>query len=803
MSRASEQIDEKYRQQNGRAFLSGNQALVRLVLEQSRRDEAAGLNTGGFISGYRGSPLGNLDKDLWGVQAALEDRGIVFQPGVNEDLAATALLGSQQLDFFEGAAPGGATVDGVFGLWYGKGPGVDRSGDALRHANLWGTATKGGVLMAVGDDPMARSSTIQQQSEQMLAGLCIPVFSASSVQDIYDYGLFGWQLSRSAGLWVAVKMVSDIAESWYPVDVDPARTKVVLPDTSSGGEFDTNIRWPDSSVDQDERVLEQRLPAVLAFARANRLNHTVIDGRNRRLGIITAGKSYVDTIEALHDLGIDQQQADELGLSVYKVGLIWPLEPEGIREFARGLEEILIIEESRPFLEPQVKEALFNLSEQERPSVIGKYNRDERRLFPSHGELTPALIAEVIAPWLAPGDQSKAMSEWVSFLQRTREKLEQPRNAVLRTPYFCSGCPHNTSTRVPEGSQQLAGIGCHYLVTLMDRNVVSYPLMGGEGVNWVGASPFLGGAHTFANLGDGTYYHSGSMAIRQAVAANVNVTYKILYNDAVAMTGGQPVDGPISVAQIVQNMQAEGVKRIAVVSQDPAKLKGLALSAGTTLHHRDQLETVQKTLREVEGVSLIVYEQTCATELRRRRKRGKAPDPAQRVLINDRVCEGCGDCGVQSNCLSVQPLETEYGRKRVIDQSSCNKDFSCVKGFCPSFVTVKGGSLARGAGVSIDENLFDRLPLPTVQSSSNVYGILVAGIGGTGVVTISSLIGAAARLENKVAQVLDLTGMAQKFGAVYCHLKVAEKADDLHATRISYGKTGLLIGADIVTSGSE
>ncbi|MGI9284799.1 MAG: indolepyruvate ferredoxin oxidoreductase family protein, partial [Pseudomonadales bacterium] len=651
--------------------------------------------------------------------------------------------------------------------------------------------------------PMSRSSSIQQQSEHVLAGLCIPVFSASSVQDIYDFGLIGWQLSRYAGVWVAIKMVSDIAESWFSIDVDPACAQTVIPTDYEITEPGVHIRWPDRSVNQDERMLTRRLPAVKAFVRANKLNRAVIDGPNRRVGIITAGKSYVDTIEALHDLGIDSEQAAAIGLSVYKVSLIWPLEPEGIREFAQGLDEVFVIEECRPFLEPQVKDALFNIPEAHRPRVIGKQNTEGDELFRSHAELTPALIARVLADWLAPHFQNDRASEWVNFLDKTEQQLALPRTSVERTPYFCSGCPHNSSTKVPEGSVQLAGIGCHWLVNLMDRNTISYPQMGGEGVTWVGAAPFVDMPHTFANVGDGTYYHSGSMAIRQAIAAKVNITYKILYNDAVAMTGGQPVDGPISVAHITQEMQGEGVKRIALVANDPSLHKLAEMAPGTTLHHRDDLETVQKELREFPGVSVLIYEQTCATELRRRRKRGKAADPDQRIVINDRVCEGCGDCGVQSNCLSVQPLETEFGRKRVIDQSGCNKDFSCVKGFCPSFVTVRGGSLVRGTGAETDDSIFANLPEPGVQPSESVYGILVAGIGGTGVVTISSLLGAAARIEGKVAQVLDLTGMAQKFGAVYCHLKIANEVEDLHATRLSYGKAGLLIGADIVTSGAE
>ncbi len=790
-------IDAKYTQQEGRVFLSGNQALVRLPFEQARRDLEAGLNTGGFISGYRGSPLGHLDQDLWKVKKPLAERNIHFRSGVNEDLAATAVWGSQEAEFF------GAKVDGVFGLWYSKGPGVDRSGDALRHANLWGTSKNGGVIMAVGDDPMSRSSSIQQQSEHTLAGLCIPVFYAANVQDIYDYGLLGWQLSRYAGVWVGIKSVSDIYESWYPVDTDPGRNTAILPVDRNSLPLDVHTRWPDRSVDQDERMLKARLPAVQAFARANRLNRETHTPQQRKLGIITAGKSWADTLEALRDLGIEQEQLDALGLAVYKVGLIWPLEPEGIKAFVAGLDEVLVIEECRPMLEPQVKDILYNLPAEQRPRVLGKRNAEGQEWLNSHGELTPVIIARTLFHWLAPRQQGGRMAEWIGFLDDTQARLNMPRDSVVRTPYFCSGCPHNTSTKVPEGSKQLLGIGCHWLATLMERDTITYPHMGGEGANWVGAAPFAKTEHMFVNVGDGTWYHSGSMAIRQAVAAGVNITYKILYNDAVAMTGGQPVDGPISVRHVLAEVASEGVQRIALVSATPENYNRAELPAGVTLHHRDELDTVQRQLREFKGVSVIVYEQTCATELRRRRGKKQAPDPARRVFINDRVCEGCGDCSVQSNCLSVQPLETEFGRKRVIDQSACNKDFSCLKGFCPSFVTIEGGSLKKGAGVSISDDLFASLPAPAAQAVNGVYGVMVTGIGGTGVVTIANLIGAAAQKEGKFTQALDLTGMAQKFGAVYCHLQIANDINALHATRLSYGKANLLLGADLVVAASE
>ena len=785
--------ESKYEQPSGCIYVSGNQALVRLPIEQARRDREAGLHTAGFISGYRGSPLGHLDQDFARVKPLLEDHDIRFQPGVNEDLAATAVWGTQQVGFFK------PKFDGVFGMWYSKGPGVDRSGDALRHANLWGTSPKGGVIMAVGDDPMSRSSSIQQQSEHSLASMCIPVFSAANVQDIYDFGLIGWQMSRHAGTWVAIKGVSDIYESWLAIDVDPARTQLLLPPDPGP----VHTRWPDRSVDQDERMLRLRLPAVQAFAQLNALNRATHVSPRRRLGIVTTGKSWSDTVEALTDLGIDERQLSEIGVEIFKVALTWPLEPETLLAFAEGLEELLVIEESRAFLEPQIASAIVNLPPARRPALLGKRDAAGQEWLPSHGELTPVLIAGVLYRWLDGRHRTDAMASWIGYLDTVAAELALPRTNVVRSPYFCSGCPHSTSTRLPEGSQQLAGIGCHWLVNLMERDTVTYPQMGGEGANWAGAAHFVEDKHIFANVGDGTWYHSGSLAIRQAVASGVTMTYKILYNDAVAMTGGQPVDGPISVAQMTHELRGEAISRIAVVSSDPDKFDTAGFASGTTLHHRDELETVQRQLREEPGISVIIYEQTCATELRRRRGRKLAPDPQRRVFINDRACEGCGDCSVQSNCLSVQPLETVYGRKRIIDQSACNKDFSCIKGFCPSFVTIEGGTLAKPSALALDSLAHIELPEPAVAPLDRVFGLMVTGIGGTGVVTVSNLVGAAAQAEGKAVQALDLTGLAQKFGAVYCHLKIAEAPDRLLATRLSVGQCDVMIGADIVTSASD
>lgn len=782
------------RNARGVQLLSGTKALVAALTSQATRDRNSGLRTAGFVSGYRGSPLGHVDEEMWAAEPQLAAQGISFQPGVNEDLAATAIWGTQQVGFFK------SRVQGVFGLWYGKGPGLDRSGDALRHANLWGTSEWGGVVMAVGDDPMARSSSIQQQSEIALSALSIPTFSASSAQDIHDYCLIGWQLSRYAGVWTAIKLTSDVAESSSLVDLDSVTGTSRRPTDHEIPEPGVHIRWPDTSVDQDKRLATCRLPAVHAFIRVNQLNRTTFGSPARcRLGIIAHGKAHADTIEALSSLGIDSGVAIGIGLAVYKLGVIWPLEPVGVSDFAASADELLVIEEGRAFVEPQVKAALFDSSHGRKIVISGKLVRGKPTL-PSHGELTPALIARAIAEWLGPHFVSDAITARMEILSNLDRVLTGLTQDIVRTPHFCSGCPHNSSTLIPIGSNQLAGIGCHTLAMYMDRGVVAYPQMGGEGVAWVGASRFVENDHVFVNVGDGSFYHSGSLAIRQAIAAKVNATYKILYNGAVAMTGGQPIDGPISVHAITFQMKSEGASRVLVVSDNPQKYDPRELAPGTGIHHRDELPALQIELRQAKGVSVIIYEQTCATELRRRRKRGLVVDPPKRVFINDRVCEGCGDCGIQSNCLSIHPLETGYGRKRTIDQSSCNKDISCVKGFCPSFVTVEGGALRKPESRTIDASLFSGMPTPQVVDASKVRAIAIAGIGGTGVVTIARLLGMAAGIQGLAVQILNLTGMSQKFGAVLCHVKVGRAGEDLGTPRIASASAELLLGADLVAS---
>ncbi len=794
MALAAVSLDDKYALDEGRIYLTGTQALVRLPMMQRQRDVAAGLNTACFISGYRGSPLGGFDRELWSAKRFVERNHIHFQPGVNEDLAATAVWGSQQVGLFPGAK-----YDGVFAMWYGKGPGVDRSGDALKHGNMAGTAPAGGVLALAGDDHACKSSTLPHQSEYAFMDAQIPVLNPAGVQEFLDLGLYGWAMSRYAGTWVALKAVAETLDSSASVTVDPARVTIALPDDFEMPPGGLNIRWPDAPMDQEYRLHRHKVYAALAFARANRLDRTVIDAPRPRLGIVTTGKSYLDVRQALDDLGIDDALAAEIGIRLYKVAMPWPLEPEGARAFAEGLEEILVVEEKRALIENQLKEQLYNWDPAVRPRVIGKFDEAGEWILPSVDELTPARVARAIAARIGRFFTSETIVQRLAFLEAKEKAMAGRAAPIERMPYFCSGCPHNTSTKVPEGSRALAGIGCHYMAMWMDRETDTFTQMGAEGVTWVGQAPFTDTPHVFQNLGDGTYFHSGLLAIRAALAANVNITYKLLYNDAVAMTGGQPVDGQLSVPQITHQLYGEGVRRIAVVSDEPEKYpRDTDFADGVTIHHRDELDRLQRELRELSGTSVLIYDQTCATEKRRRRKRGTMPDPARRVVINTAVCEGCGDCGIASNCLSVIPVETEFGRKRVIDQSSCNKDFSCLNGFCPSFVTVEGGSLRRPQARVRD--VVAELPEPDLPALETPYGILITGVGGTGVVTIGALIGMAAHLEGKGVTVLDMAGLAQKYGAVISHLRIARRPGDIHAVRIAAGGARLLLGCDLVVA---
>ena len=784
-------LDHKYSREQGRIYLSGVQALVRLPLMQQMRDRAAQLNTAGFISGYRGSPLGGFDLELWKAKKHLADSGIVFTPGLNEDLGATMVWGTQQTNLFEGAK-----VDGVFSMWYGKGPGVDRCGDVFKHGNAAGTSPLGGVLALAADDHACRSSTLPHGSELEFVSAMMPVLNPAGVQDILDMGLLGWAMSRYTGRWVGFKTIAETVESSASVNVNPHQLDIVIPSDFVMPAGGLNIRWPDPPLDQEMRLHQYAVAAAQAFARANGIDKTVFDSPKARLGIVTTGKSYLDVLQALEYLGIGQQEAADIGIRVYKVGMTWPLEPIGIRTFAEGLEDIIVVEEKRSFIESQMKEYMFNWDV--RPHVVGKYDEAGEWILPSTHELTPARIARVIAKRLGRFFQSETIDSRLAFLSAKEKELAKPRAEFPRAAHYCSGCPHNTSTTVIEGSRALGGIGCHYMVTWMDRKTDTFTQMGGEGTTWCGQAPFTEEKHVFQNLGDGTYFHSGSLAIRQAIAAKVNITYKILYNDAVAMTGGQPVDGTLTVPDIAHQVRSEGVQTIVVLSDDIEKWSNRALFPnGVEFFDRDQLDTVSKRLRDTPGTTVIIYDQTCAAEKRRRRKRGKMPDPAKRTVINPAVCEGCGDCGEKSNCVSILPLETEFGRKREIDQSNCNKDFSCVKGFCPSFVTVTGGGLKKRK--PSDALNFDALPDPQFKTAlDQPWNILITGIGGTGVVTIGALLGMAAHLENKGSSVLDQTGLAQKGGAVTTHVRIARTPEDLHAVRIAAGEVDLVLGCDMV-----
>ncbi len=796
MALAKVSLDDKYALDSGRVFLTGTQALVRLPMMQRQRDAAAGLNTGCFISGYRGSPLGGVDQQLWRARRFLETNHIRFQPGVNEDLAATAVWGSQQGGLF-----GDSNYDGVFAMWYGKGPGVDRCGDVFKHGNSAGSARHGGVLLLAGDDHTAKSSTLAHQCEYTFMDAMIPVLNPAGVQEFLDLGLYGWAMSRYSGCWVGFKTIAETVDTSASVYVDPHRVEIVLPENFEMPAGGLNIRWPDQPLLQEERLHRYKAYAALAFARANRLDRIVLDSPKRRFGIVSTGKSYLDVMQALEDLGIDDALAAEIGITVYKVAMVWPLEREGVRAFAEGLEEVLVVEEKRAVIENQLKEQLYNWRADVRPRVIGKFDEEGRWALPSTNELTPAGIARVIAQRIDRFYTSERVQKRLAFLEDKEKALEQEKAPIARIPYFCSGCPHNTSTKVPEGSRALAGIGCHYMVQWMDRNTDTFTQMGGEGVSWVGQAAFSKTKHVFVNLGDGTYFHSGILAIRACVAAGVNITFKILFNDAVAMTGGQPMDGPLDPAMISRQIQGEGVKKVVVVSDEPEKYPASTHWAPcVTIRHRDDLDEIQKELREHPGVTAIIYDQTCAAEKRRRRKRGTFPDPAKRAFINELVCEGCGDCSVASNCVSVTPVETEFGRKRAIDQSSCNKDFSCVNGFCPSFVTVHGGSLRKRKTSEAGSMNWAEIPEPQVPALDAPYGILVTGVGGTGVVTIGALLGMAAHLEGRGCAILDMAGLAQKGGAVVSHIRLAPQPEDIHAVRISAGGARLVLGCDLVVA---
>jgi indolepyruvate ferredoxin oxidoreductase len=791
-------LDQKYTQGSGHVFLTGIQALVRLPMAQIRRDRAAGLNTAAFVTGYRGSPLGGYDQQLMAARKHLDEYGVKFQPGLNEDLAATAIWGTQQLNLSPGAE-----YDGVVGIWYGKGPGVDRCGDVFRHGNAAGSAKFGGVLCLAGDDHGAKSSTVPHQSDHAFISALMPYLYPSSIHEMIEMGLLGIAMSRYSGCWVGMKVITETVETTAEIDLNNELTPFNIPTDFELPADGLNLRWPDDRFVQDRRLQDYKGFAAIAFARANNINRITMDSPNARFGIMASGKSYEDVRQALRELGITEQVAAKIGLRLYKIGMPWPLEPEGVRNFAVGLEEIFIVEERREIVENQVKQELFNWRDDVRPRIIGKMDDKDHRFLPFADELSVAkvatslvdrLLAMEIDPEIAALLRAKA--DWFHGRDASQVQAVVP---ITRTPYFCSGCPHNTSTKVPEGSRALAGIGCHFMTLWMDRSTETFTHMGGEGVPWTGIAPFTKEKHIFANLGDGTYFHSGSLAIRQSIASKANITYKILYNDAVAMTGGQMHDGELSPQRITFQLHSEGIRDIYLVSENPDAYPAADIAPGVKLAHRDELDTVMKTLREVPGCSAIVFVQTCAAEKRRRRKRGTLVDPQRRVIINPAVCEGCGDCSVQSNCISVEPLETALGRKRTINQSSCNKDYSCLKGFCPSFVTVDGGKMKRKAPVELGS--IGALPEPATRPGlERPYNVAVGGVGGTGVLTIGALLGMAAHIEGKASMILDMSGLAQKGGAVLSHVRLAETTGEVTCSRIVTGTADLLIAADEVVA---
>jgi indolepyruvate ferredoxin oxidoreductase len=793
-------LDDKYALDETRQILTGTQAIVRLMLTQRARDVKAGLNTAGYVTGYRGSPIASLEAAFLRAKGVLEPNHIKFMAGLNEDLAATALWGSQQAEL-----RGEGKYDGVFGVWYGKGPGVDRTGDVFRHANHAGTSKHGGVLALMGDDHTCESSTSAHQSEFAFLDYMMPILNPAGVQEILDYGILGFGLSRFAGVWVGIKCVKDNIEATSTVDGRVDRIQIRIPEDFTPPLGGLNIRLGDQALAKEARLHDFKRAAILSFARANKFDRIVTSGGPKpKLGIITTGKSYLDVRQAMDELGIDEVRANQLGIRLYKVAMTWPLEPQGVLKFADGLDLVLVVEEKRALIETQVKEQLYDLPN--RPRVLGKKDENEQWLFPAKYALDPTDIAIVLGERLiraGAGDDIKAK---VGELKRLKGNRPETAEAITRIPYFCPGCPHNSSTVVPQGSRAYAGIGCHYMAHWMDRSTEGFTQMGGEGANWIGEAPFSKTPHVFQNLGDGTYIHSGSLAIRAARAAGVNMTFKILYNDAVAMTGGQALDGGITVSMILNQVLAEGIEKVVVVTDEPHKYPTGFIPHGIPVYDRRDLQKVQRELRETPGVSVLLYDQTCAAEKRRRRKRGLFPDPDKRVFINPAVCEGCGDCGVKSNCVAVVPLETELGTKRAIDQSACNKDFSCLNGFCPSFVTVHGAKIAkakRPAGERGITSMLASLPEPKLPVLDKPYTMLVTGVGGTGVVTVSALLGQAAHLEGKGFGSIDMTGLAQKGGAVACHMRVAKDVAHIHAIRAGVAGADLVLGCDLVVTASN
>jgi indolepyruvate ferredoxin oxidoreductase len=796
---ANYRLDDRYVIQSGRVFLTGTQALVRILLQQKRIDIRDGINSAGFVTGYRGSPLGGVDMALWQAQDFLDEYNISFLPALNEDLAATAVLGTQQVE-----SDPSKTVDGVFSMWYGKGPGVDRAGDAIKHGNAYGSSPKGGALVVAGDDHGCVSSSMSHQSDVAFMAWFMPTISPCNLAEYESFGLWGYALSRYSGMWVGFKAISETVESASSVAVSPLPT-FNMPDDFETPPEGLHYRWPDYPGPQIEARMVPKVKAVLAFARANPIDKQIYKIKDARFGIISSGKAHSDLLEALSYVGLDEQRCRDLGIDIYKVGMVWPLETQGLSEFMVGKAEILVVEEKRGIIESQLKEFIYSHKGKRPDLIVGKFDENDNELITWTSELSPSYLAPILVKRLEGVFGDLGVATYLAAITHTGITAKDP-GSVARKPYFCSGCPHNSSTKLPDGSEALAGIGCHFMANWMDKETSGLIQMGGEGINWVAKSPYLNKDHVFQNLGDGTYFHSGSMAIRQALATDVNITYKILFNDAVAMTGGQPVDGTLTVPAVAHQVRAEGVERIAIVTDEPEKYTDLSIfPKNISLNHRSELDTVQRELRDIKGVTVLIYDQACATEKRRKRKRGLYPDPAKRVFINSQVCEGCGDCSVQSNCLSVVPLETPFGRKRQIDQHSCNKDFSCVEGFCPSFVIVEGGELRKSKPKQPQElaDHLKNLPKPNMSNLAKPFDILVSGVGGTGVVTIGAIITMAAHVEGKGASVLDFMGFAQKGGSVLSYVRLAANPQDLNQVRIDKGGADAVIACDLVVATSD
>lgn len=786
----------------GRIFLTGTQALVRLLRSQRDADRAAGLNTAGFVTGYRGSPLGGVDMAMWRAHTLLDANQIRFLPAVNEDLAATMVMGTQQAGEREDRK-----VDGVFALWYGKGPGLDRAGDALHHGNAAGASAKGGVLLIVGDDHTAASSSIPHASETSLISWRVPIVNPATVQEYELFGRWGWALSRYSGAWVAFKAITETVESGRSFLLAPV-PDFSVPETDihqgATGYSAREFLSPDI-----ELRMARRIEAVKAFSRLHSLDRLEQAAPQATLGIVSTGKAFLDAKEAIEQLAITFPQIATSALRHYKIGLSWPIDEDGLMTFARGLSHILVVEEKAPVIESQIKDLLFNQAD--RPTVCGQRDLDNHPLLSREGQLSPHSVGQALQRWLSQAAPlmmppcAPSLHTDSQLLPSTRSAAQAPGTELSRRPYFCSGCPHNSSTKVPEGSQALAGVGCHYMATSMSRSTSGLTQMGGEGVDWIGLSSYTTMPHVFQNMGEGTYFHSGYLAIRQAIAAKVNITYKILFNDAVAMTGGQPVDGTITVPGICQQLQGEGVRRIVVTTDDPARYKDVSLPTGITVHHRNALDALQRDLRDIPGVTVLIHDQACAAEKRRRRKKKTLAEPARRLFINTAVCEGCGDCGTQSNCLSLVPVQTPFGRKRAIDQSSCNKDYACADGFCPSFVSVTGGvprksNSKRSVDAERLQACIEALPQPMLQNYTRRCNILIAGIGGTGVITLGAILSMAAHLEGRAASVLDITGLAQKGGAVISHIRLSMDEHDPGAVRIGPHQADVAILCDVVAA---